>query len=224
MNRHRIARALAVLLTTSLSMPGTARATDLAWSLLGGYQQGAGLRATGTVARLTPVIPLAVQFGVGYALVDPGKPEAARHIFINNNNNGTPEESGHVWDLRADLMWLTRWSIFDEVGVFAGPRYSMFTGRFHFVGGNEDFLVESNAWGLGVGARAELRLNPAWSLAGAVGLDWFPQTKIYSHDTSYSSTGYIVNGHETYRWSDADRAINQPKLVPSLLLGVAWRP
>jgi hypothetical protein len=224
MNRSAV-RLFAVLVSAAFAAPGAARATDLSWSALGGYQQGAGLRVTGTISRLAPNLPIAVQFGAGYALVDPGKPEAARRTFINDNTDGTPEESGHVWDLRADLAWLLgKAGVFDELGLFVGPRYSMFTGRFHFVGGNEDFLVESNAWGVGVGARGEVKLNPRWSLAGTLGLDWFPRTTIYSHDTSYSSTGYVVNGHHAYGFGDADKAINQPKLVPSLLVGVAWRP
>jgi hypothetical protein len=222
---HRsLARFFALGIAVAVVAPGSARATDLTWSALGGYQSGAALRVLGTVARVAPQLPIAIQLGAGYALVDPGKPEAARQIFINDNTNGTPESSGHVWDLRADVVWLTRAGLFEELGVFIGPRYSMFTGRFHFVGGNEDFLVESNAWGVGLGARGEVRVNPRWSLAGAVGLDWFPKTTIYSHDTSYSSTGYIVNQHHSFGFRDADAAINQPKLVPSLLVGVAWRP
>lgn len=223
MNRSLV-RLMTILVSAALAAPGVARAADLSWSALGGYQQGAGLRVTGTLARLAPGLPIALQLGAGYTLVDPGKPEAARRIFINDNTDGTPQESGHTWDLRADLALLLGKSGFlDEVGVFLGPRYAMFTGRFHFVGGNEDFLVESSAWGIGLGARGEVRLNPRWSLAGAVGLDWFPRTKIYSHDTSYSSTGYIVNQHHAYGFGDADAAINQPKLVPSLLVGVSWR-
>ena len=224
MNRLRTT-SIALLLAAAVGASGAARAADLSGSALGGYQQGAGLRVFGTLSRLTPAIPLGIQLGFGYTMVDPGNPAAARRVFINDNTDGTPEESGHVWDLRADLVWmLGRVSFLDEVGVFFGPRYSMFTGRFRYVGGNEDWLVEQSVWGIGAGARAELKLNPRWSLAGALGLDWFPYSSLYSHDTTYSSTGYVVNGHHNYGWSDADRAINQPKLVPSLLLGVAWRP
>jgi hypothetical protein len=216
---------VALLLACALAAPGPARAAELAWTALGGYQQGAGLRVLGTLSRLTPAIPVAIQFGFGYTIVDPGNPAAARRVFINDNTDGTPEESGHVWDLRADLVWmLGRVNFLDEVGIFFGPRYSMFTGRFRAVGGNEDWLVEQSVWGVGAGARAELKMNPRWSIAGAVGLDWFPYNSLYSHDTTYSSTGYVVNGHHAYGWGDADKAINQPKLVPSLLVGVAWRP
>jgi hypothetical protein len=216
---------VALLLACALAAPGPARAAELAWTALGGYQQGAGIRVLGTLSRLTPAIPVAIQFGFGYTIVDPGNPAAARRVFINDNTDGTPEESGHVWDLRADLVWmLGRVNFLDEVGIFFGPRYSMFTGRFRAVGGNEDWLVEQSVWGIGAGARAELKMNPRWSIAGAVGLDWFPYNSLYSHDTTYSSTGYIVNGHHAYGWADADKAINQPKLVPSLLVGVAWRP
>jgi hypothetical protein len=100
----------------------------------------------------------------------------------------------------------------------------MFTGRFRYEGGNEDFLVEANSGGVGFGARAELKLNPKWSIAGAIGVDWFPSISLYAHDTTYSSSGTVVNAHHAYGWGDADRAINEPKLMPSVMFGMAWRP
>jgi hypothetical protein len=232
MTRFRRAALAAALL--ALATPAVARAVDLSWSGLAGYQEGYGIRILGTVSELAQDFPIGFQFGFGYTLRDPGAPAAARAVFINDATNGTPDNmGGHVWDLRADLVWLIhKAGKLENVGIFAGPRYSMFTGRFRFVGGNEDFLVESNSVGVGAGLRGELRLGARWSLAGAVGVDWYPKTSIYSHDATYSSTGNNVNprakegnaANGYYGWADADRAVNQPKLVPSVLLGVAWRP
>jgi hypothetical protein len=231
----RIRRAALVAALAAFATPTVTRAADLSWSGLAGYQQGYGLRILGTVSELAPDFPIGFQFGFGYTLRDPGNPAAARAVFINDNTNGTADDMGaHVWDLRADVVWLIRKAgKLENVGIFAGPRYSMFTGRFRFVGGNEDFLVESNSVGVGAGLRGELRLGARWSLAAALGVDWFPKTSIYSHDATYASSGASTNARAKngdaatygyYGWADADRAVNQPKLVPSVLLGVAWRP
>lgn len=228
----RMASRAALALVAALALPAPARGAEFSWTALTGYQQGWGNRVTWSVSQLTPDLPLAFQLGAGYTFRDPGSAEESRAVFINDNTNGTAQTlGGHVWDFRADVVWMvSRAAKLENVGFFVGPRYSMFSGRFRFVGGNEDYLVESKAWGLGAGLRGELRFNQSWSLGGAVGVDWFPRTSIYSHDATYGSTGYTVNPRERgntgtyYGWGDADRSVNQPKIVPSILLGVAWRP
>jgi hypothetical protein len=101
-------------------------------------------------------------------------------------------------------------------------RRDMFRGRFRFVGGNEDFTVEADDWGFGLGARGEVKLGRRLNLLGSVGFDYYPVSSLYGHDTRYSSDGTTVNGRAGYRWSDADKAVNQPRFVPSLMLGLAW--
>lgn len=202
---------------------GRAGAADVAWTALVGWQGGGALRATATISGAVQTMPLSFDLGAGHAFVDPGRPDLARAVFINDATNGTPEESGGVWDLRADAVYGLQVKGFRDAGVFAGVRYSMFSGRFRFVGGNEDFTVTSNAWGMGVGLRGSLPVAERWSLTASLGLDWFPTQTLYGHDTSYSSNGESVNGRPGYGWSDADKAINQPWLLPSLLFGATWR-
>jgi hypothetical protein len=43
----------------------------------------------------------------------------------------------------------------------------------------------------------------------------------YGHDTSYSPDGVTVNGKHDYTYNDADAAINQPKFLPSLMVGIS---
>jgi len=200
-----------------------AGALDLSWTALGGYQGGGVVRVSGTASHLFK-LPLSLELGIGHAFVDPGNADKARQVFINDATDGTPEKSGGVWDLRADAVWGLKMAGLSDVGVFGGVRYSMFSGRFKYVGGNEDFTITSDAWGVGVGVRASLPINARFSLTGSLGLDWFPQQTLYGHDTSYSSNGDSVNGRAGFGWGAADHAVNQPWLLPSLLVGATWRP
>jgi hypothetical protein len=90
---------------------------------------------------------LALSFGVGYTSKDPGDALLARRVFVNDNTDETPDTSGRVWDLRLDVIYVVKIGGLQEPGVFAGVRRSMFTGRFIFVDGNEDFEVVSDEWG-----------------------------------------------------------------------------
>ena len=47
------------------------------------------------------------------------------------------------------------------------------------------------------------------------------RTSLYGHDASYTSNN-VNNGREDFTWSDADAAVNQPWLLPSLLVGMSW--
>jgi len=205
---------------------GAAPAHGAEYSVNGlvGYQDGVGFRLSGAAAGLIKNAPLGLSLGVGYVIVDPGDPAAARAIFINDATDGTPEKSGHAWDLRLDVLYYLHLSGLEQFGVFLGPRYSLFAGRFHYVGGNEDFTVTSNDWGVGVGARGTVPLSRHWGLALSAGFDWYPSSTLYGHDTSYSSNGTIVNGRNDYTWTNADAAIGQPRFVPSILIGVSWLP
>jgi len=213
----------------ALLLAGSARALDLSYSALGGFQNGVGTRVVATASELAPGSPLAFSFGVGLAFVDPGNATLARHVFINDNENGTPEKSGTVLDFRLDAIYLLRISSLQEAGLFAGVRYAMYDGRFHYVGGNEDFDVRGRNFAYGAGFRGAVAMSRAWSLAFQAGLDWMPSRSLSGHDATYSSGGTSVNARDnnqggTYSWSDAARAINYPVLVPSVLVGLTWRP
>jgi hypothetical protein len=62
-----------------------------------------------------------------------------------------------------------------------------------------------------------------------VGFDHYPSWTMTGHDATYASDGTAINARDngagyTYTPRDADRAINQPKFVPSILIGVTWHP
>ncbi len=125
---------------------------------------------------------------------DAGIPLDARHVFINNNTNGTPTEDGHTWQLRFDLAHPVAHLGKSPVNLGLGARKAFFTGTFDFVGGNENFDVTGRPWGVGLVL-----------------------------DTSYSPDNDNVNPHEDYDWDDADAAINQPSLEALGLVGLRWR-
>jgi len=214
-------RRLVIVVLALAARP--AAAVDLSWSALAGYQDGMGLRLTGTAAHLVKDVPVGLAFGAGFASMDPGNAAAARRVFINDATDGTPQKSGYAWDLRLDAVWFFKVAHLTESGAFFGARRSVFAGRFRYIGGNEDFTVESTAWGVGLGFRGAIPLSTRWSLAFAAGLDWFPVLTLYGHDASYSSNGAIVNQRNNYTWADASSAINRPSLLPSLMVGASWR-
>lgn len=202
---------------------GGATALDLGATGMLGYQQGFGIRATGEAARLIQDAPLGLSFSIAYVFVDPGNAQAARSIFINEATNGTPETSGQTWTLALNAIWYLLVPGVEDFGIVLGPRFSAFSGRFKYVGGNEDFSVTAEEWGVGTGVQCNVPLSPHWGIAISAGFDWYPSATLYGHDTSYSTNGTIVNGNNAYTWADANSAVNQPQYVPSILIGVSWR-
>jgi hypothetical protein len=212
-----------------LAAVAPARAMDLGYSALGGYQNGVGTRVNATATNLIPGLPVGLSFGVGLAFVDPGNAGLARQVFINQADNGTPEKAGSVVDFRLDAIYLLRVSSLDELGLFAGIRYVMFDGRFHYVGGNEDFDIRGRDFAYGLGLRGAIRMNQKWSLGLQAGFDFMPSRTLTGHDATYSSNGSSINARDdgngyTYRWADAKKAVNYPLFTPSVLFGVTWRP
>lgn len=187
-----------------------------------GYNNGFSFQLNGTASNFSPDFPFSVRAGIEYTLTDPGSPEGARKIFINDATNGTPEESGKVLELRLDF--LKRIDIFSlkNAFVFAGPRFSFFTGTFSFIGGNEVFDISSTQFGLGAGIENYFKLSNHLDLVFSTGADYFFQSEIYGHDTSYSPDGENVNPREDFSYADADDAIDQPKLQLRILAGVVY--
>lgn len=200
----------------------SASAAEFSASVIGGYKGGAGFRVSAMASEFAQGLPLGVEVGLGYTAFDPGNPEDARSIFINDNNNGTPEKSGWMWDLRLDFLHRLKLLGLREAFAFAGVRYSMFTGNFKYVGGNEDFNVSSNQWGVGVGVKASFPISAKVGITFLGGFDYFFNAALSGHDTSYSPGGETVNGKHNYTFKDADAAINQPKLQPCLMLGFTY--
>lgn len=185
--------------------------------ILTGYNSGFGVQLNGTVSNFSTGFPLAFRFGIGYTTIDPGNPLTARKIFINNAENGIPEESGWYWDFRFDMMIPLQ--IFSRSYIFAGPRFAKFTGNFKYVGGNEDFDINSSQWGLGGGFEGQFSLGSNLSLVVNAGADYFFTNTLYGHDTSYNPGDENINPREDYTFSDADDAVNQPKLQGRFMVG-----
>jgi hypothetical protein len=66
-------------------------------------------------------------------------------------------------------------------------------------------------------------MTRALGLELSAGADYYPNTVLKGHDTSYSPDGDHVNDREGYSYSDADNAANQPKIQPMFLLGLSFR-
>jgi hypothetical protein len=213
---------VALLIVLLICPWSSSTAGDFNASLLGGYNGGGGLRGTLQASNFAQGFPLALEAGIGYSWREPGNPEAARKIFINDNTDGTPEESGWMWDFRLDFLYKVNILGLRDARLFAGVRYSMFTADFKYVGGNEDFEVSSNQWGIGVGARTTFPIGQKVGFTILAGVDNFFASTLEGHDTAYSPDGTAVNGREGYSYSDADAAIHQPKFQPVFMIGLTY--
>lgn len=214
-----LAGALATILSTA---PLQAWTADFSLSVLGGYSTGLGVRVTGTVREFAQGFPFALELGISYAGRDPGDPLGARRLFINDNTDGTPQESGTCWDFRLDFQHRTTVAGLKDAYLFLGVRYLHFNGNFDFVGGNETFDVTSNQWGLGLGGKASFPMNDRLRFVLTAGLDYYFDAMLQGHDTSYSPNGESVNGRNDYTYDDADAVINQPKLSPLAMVGISY--
>lgn len=188
-----------------------------------GYRSGFAIDATATASDFAAGFPLSMRFGISHATVEPGSAIEARRIFINNATNGIPEESGRIWGLRLDLLKRVSLLSLQRAYAFGGVRHARFTGNFKFIGGNEDFDITSNHWGLGGGIESHFAMGHRIDMVMAVGMEYFFAGTLSGHDTSYSPDGDNINPREDYTYSDADAAVAQPKLEPSFMLGLAYR-
>ena len=192
-----------------------------------GYNRGFGMQGNVTAYNFDTGFPFSLRFGLGYTFMNPGNAADARRIFVNNATNGTPEKKGHSIDYRLDFL-LPR-TIFgvENSYVALGPRFSTFKGDFRYVGGNEDFEVKSRQWGIGAGLENHFRMIGRMELVLSYGLDFYIPSSLTGHDTTYSPDNDNVNpkndnqdGDAEFNYKDADKAINQPKFMPHIMLGV----
>ncbi|HHM02348.1 MAG TPA: hypothetical protein ENJ15_04990 [Caldithrix abyssi] len=186
------------------------------------YRRGLSFQIDGTLSKISRALPFKLRIAAAYTSLDPGNPAAARRIFINNATNGTPEEEGWMWDVRFDVLYRVDWFSLKDAWLFAGPRYSWFTGRFDFVGGNEDFDIYCDQWGIGAGLQSNYPVSKKLNLVLSAGLDYYITDYLHGHDTTYHSNGEIYNGRENYNFKDADEAINQPTFVPKVAIGFSY--
>ena len=155
--------------------------------------------------------------------MDPGDPELARRVFINEATDGTPEKSGHEFTWRMDFLAATSGTGETGWSLYGGPRYSRFTGSFRYVGGDEEFDVRAHQWGLGGGAEYRAPISSGVGLRLGGGADYYFDGMIEGHDAEYNPDNQNVNSRENYTYQDAKTAINQPSLQFRALVGVEVR-
>ena len=198
--------------------------------LVSGYNRGFGLNASLTAINPLESLDVQLRFGLGYTRLDPGNSADARRIFINNATNGVPEEKGRTFDYRLDFLWGADLFDLEESYLVVGPRYSSFRGNFKYIGGNEDFDVTARQLGLGLGSETHFKINPRMDLVAAAGLDYFFNSTLKGHDTSYNPGNDNVNPRNDnanndveFTFKDANKSIKQPQFMPRLFLGVLYR-
>ena len=184
-----------------------------------GYTGGFGLQGNLMISNFAQDFPLSARFALGYTSFDPGNAWAARKIFINDATTGVPERNGTDWNFRMDLLYPVHFLSINRLYIFAGPRYSAFSGEFDFIDGNEFFKITSDQWGFGLGAESYFAIIPNLDLVLSTGFDYYFNSTIEGHDTAYNPDGTSINSRNGYTYSDADQAINQPKIILRMLAG-----
>jgi hypothetical protein len=107
--------------------------------------------------------------------------------------------------------------------LYGGPRWSSFKANFKYIGGNEDFDVTTEQWGWGMGLEGRYPMGASTDFVLGGGFDWFFDSKLQGHDTSYAPDGEDVNPRNDYEFSDADEAIHQPGFDLRVVIGLQMR-
>ena len=188
-----------------------------------GYDNGPGFSISGSLKNFLPGSRMELRAAVGMSFPDPGNAYLARKIFINDATNGVPETSGKNYNFRIDITLPLKTKLFPNPRYYFGIRYSRFTGRFKYIGGNEDFNITSDPWGVGGGVETYFPMNRKLNFHIIAGLDYFPSSHLHGHDTTYYPDNQNVNGRKNYTYYDADRAIKQPRLEFRLMAGISTR-
>ena len=172
------------------------------------------------IKNLAEDLPLAFRFSAGNSFfLNPGDATLVRQVFVNEATNGVPEKSASRWTFGLDIMHSVTMFSLKNTYLAGGIRYSRFTGTFQYVGGDELFDVHANQIGLGVGLDSYFRVSTRVDLVVSVGSDYYFPATLEGHDAAYSPDGTTVNQREQFSYTDADRAVNQPKLLPKLAIG-----
>lgn len=220
MRKLRIITFLTILLSFTFLHAQNFSGPKFYSGIVMGYNGGFGLQLNLAISNFQNSLPISARVALAYTSLNPGKADAVRRIFINNATNGTPEESGKIWEFRFDILFPFR--ALPNSYIYVGPRYSMFTGNFKYIGGNEDFDVTSNQFGLGSGIETRFPIISNLSMVLSGGMEYYFESRLKGHDTSYSPDGDDVNPRENYSYSDADDAVNQPKLLARFMFGINY--
>jgi len=229
-NRLKIFAFCSLLLSISFSsFSQTISSSKNSIGIQTGFNRGFGITANFTIHNIAEDLPGNFRFGFGYNRLNPGNAADARRIFINNATNGVPEKKGKSFDYRLDYLIPHSFLKLKDSYLIFGPRYSNFTGNFNYVGGNENFDITAKQWGIGIGAESYFKMSSNLDLVLATGLDYFFNSKLKGHDTSYSPNNDNVNARDDnqnndvpFTFKDANKAVKQPQFMPRIMLGVAY--
>jgi hypothetical protein len=197
-------------------------AADVSLGVATGYKGGLGFAGSATLANFARGFPLAIELTINHVRMEPGSPEKARKIFINDATDGTPEKMGYAWDVQLDFLHRVKMLETRDAFVYVGVRHSMFTANFKFVGGNEFFDIQTDQWGIGAGVKAVFPMASRVGFTVKLGLEHYFASTLYGHDTTYGPDGVTISGRNNYTYADADEAINQPKFNIVGMLGVSF--
>lgn len=222
MRLNKISAVFLFVMLVSL-LANNALPTDFTSGMLLGYNRGVGVQLFGQVSDFAQGFPFEARVMIGYTRLDAGSAAMARKIFINDATNGTPKKQGWIWDFRVDLMHPISLFSMKNAYLYGGVRYSLFTGNFNFIGGNENFDVTSNQWGFGLGFESHFEMSSRVNFVFNAGVDYFLQSALSGHDTSYSPNGENVNPRKSYTFENATAAINQPEWVFRVMVGISYR-
>lgn len=223
MRKLTSSQVVILVLFTLAAWPRLVSAGDFTVGLNVGAEAGPGGHLHGTFRDFAAELPLSARFALGYHKTDAGDPFAARRVFINDNTNGTPEDSARYLQARFDLVFpLTRLGP-QRIYLFGGPRWADYTAEFVYVGGNEDFEVRTSPWGLGLGIETYITIKPGTDFILQVGLDHFQTDTLDGHDTAYTPGGDHINPRDGYDYGSADEAVNQPRTELLMMMGLQFR-
>lgn len=223
MSSHGLwAAVMAALLLLAGSGQGS-QAGELAAGVALGAESGFGAHAQGILRDFTRDVPLSARLTLGYHRAAAGDPLAARRIFINDNTNGTPEDSARYFQVRFDLMYPV-WQLGGQpVYLFGGARLARYRAEFVYVGGNEDFEVTTDPWGVGLGLETVFAVNDRSDFLIQVGIDHFLAADLSGHDTTYAPDGVNINPRDGYDYDLADEAVDQPRTELLVMAGLQIR-
>lgn len=215
-----------LLLTISASVnaeipPANPQKATMSAGISIGYNNGFGVNGEYKISNFAQGFPFSMRLSGGMLFGDPGSAPDARRIFINDATNGTPEKKGSAIEARLDFLYdMPQWQFID---VYAGVHFRSFKGNFNYIGGNENFDITGNYWGIGLGADGIFPVNSRLDFIITAGTGWFFPSALTGHDTSYSPDGDDINPRNDYTYDDADEALKQPKLELRATAGLSFR-
>jgi hypothetical protein len=201
--------------------PPLAANPKFSYGVMVGYTDNFGVNLSAMIAEFSYDIPLAIKLSGGYNVRDAGNPLDARKIFINDNTNGDPDKSAHSIDFRLDFAYPVRLFSIRKSYLYVGPRYSMHTSTFNFVGGNEFFDISTSQFGFGAGLETYFGISPNLSFVFSGGFDYYLDAQVGGHDSFYNPDGTDVSGRG-YTYEEASKSINAPKYEFRFMAGLSF--